>query len=224
MSAGQGTAGRPLRKCALVFLAAFLAAGGSGFAREIPKGKKKSKPHSAVKAQDDSGQNLAPIEFRQIGPDNKPSQDFFYKGKRLENHRELSAVVDALGDPEASKLLKDSEGKQTAGTIFNVGGGLLVIGSIIYGVAAQGTPGDTTYLPFGQSITHTNPPDLTPTWILGGAGAVVELVGIIFTATGEQNRRDAVNRYNHQVAQDRDLSMNLGPLGLTPELVLTQRF
>ena len=121
----------------------------------------------------------------------KNTSKFIFEGKPLENDQQLEDVIDLLKDDQATHFMKSARGQQTAANALDVLGGLCVGAALVYGVAAPGTP-VTNY--FGG--VSTGNPDLTPSYVLGGIGAGLLIIGLPVDEGANQNRSKAVARYN----------------------------
>ena len=208
-------------------LIALMASGGIGRAQEYQKeGPKSHNAHPRKKpaAEPSPEKKFTPIEVQQAGPGNETIHAYFYKGQRFQNFQQLKEVIDSLNDPEASRLLKSSANKESTGTILNVGGGLLVVGALVYAFVAPGTTTASTEGPFMRTVTNVTPPDQAPSWILGISGGFMALIGLFIEGDAGQCQHAAVMRYNHQIESDQNLSMILLPQTGSPGLELTQRF
>jgi len=215
-----------MRRSTALLLALMMAVWSSGNGQE----NKKEGPDVAQKApskkktlKDSPPPKLELIEIRSSGPGRQPSPAYYMDDQKLESLSQLQAVIDPLKDREASRLLSDSESRSTLGKVLIVCGGSLCVGGVIYGITAASTTTTETG-PYGTPYDVSTPSDSTPFWLLGGAGAGVILLGLIAEGDGEHNRQAAVERYNHLVQGDKDLSMLLLPVPGSPRLELTQRF
>lgn len=122
----------------------------------------------------------------------KHSSNFIFQGKPLQNDQQIEDVIDLLKDDQATRLIRKARSQQAAANVLDVLGGLSIAGALIYGVAA---PNAAVTSAFGGFVSHVNP-DLTPSYILGGIGAGILLIGLPVEDGANQDRYKAVARYN----------------------------
>ncbi len=218
-----------MNRALVLILVAILLSQGMVYAQDQSEPSKNTNISSAplTPPQPITPQNLKPIEFQQTGTDKKPSEDLYYQGRQLQNYEQIKAVIDPLNDPEASRLLKTAAGQKSLSDVFDIAGGLLVVGGVVYYATASGTSKTTANnAPFPVPLTTTTytPPDTTLAWVMGGAGGALAIIGLILEGNASQNLHGAVIRYNHLVAPDKNLSMMLMPQMNLPGLVFIQRF
>ena len=208
-----------MKKVLLGFLVLILLPMG-GFAQTAQDDYHPTRGKSVDKLK---AKKFSPIEMRFGGTDKKPTQDFYYEGSKLESTQQLKAVIDPLNDFEASNLLNAAERKKSLGTVFMIAGAVFVVGGGIYAITATGAP-TTFYGFFGDPHITYSQPDLTLSWVLGGAGVLAGIIGVALEGDGGQCRQDAVQRYNHLIEPDQNLSMMLLPQTNSPGLQWIQRF
>ncbi len=227
-----------MRELMVLVLVAVMATWGIGNAQDNADQKLNPSPVNPEKKPDapDVQQKPSLIEIRQVGTDKKPAQEYYYEGKQLKSYQDFKTILTPLNDTEANRLLGASSSQETLGVVVIVGGCLLVGSGILYGLTATGsTQTHTTTLPFegppgstGSGLTFSNttttPADTTLAWVLGGAGLALDLLGFTIVDGAEQNRKNAVTRYNHLIDSDPGFSMILLPHSDIPVLQMTQRF
>ncbi len=128
----------------------------------------------------------------------KDSSNYTYGGKPLESDDQIAEVINRIKDDQATRLIQNAKSQQNAANALDVLGGVCVGFAVGYGIAAPGTP-VTNPSPFGGYTTSTGTPDLTPSYIVGGIGAVMLLIGLPVEAAANQDRYKAVSRYNEVV-------------------------
>ncbi len=153
----------------------------------------------AAQATASSPGKLEPIGTFSDNHGKKLTSRYVYEGEPLEGDPQIKAIVSRLNDPPTNQLIDSAMVQQTAGTVLDVVGGLSVLGGIIYAVAAKGAPVTNGYFPGGGAIVSNNPPDLTPSWIMGGAGAGMVLAAFFLEDGAGQNRYQAVTRYDQMI-------------------------
>ncbi len=160
-----------------------------------------------------------PIEIQTFGWGRHATNGFYYNGLPLQNLQQYEAVIDPIGDAQASQLIRTSGSEDTLGMVTLVGGILL------------DTAGWTDFC-IEMVNMDSNPGagginkgfDLGPSIAMICAGSVGILVGAVVTSDAANDRYNAVNRYNYVVQQDKSVSFMLMPNTNQPGLAFTQRF
>ena len=209
-------------------LAALMMAPGLVYGQENFSGSRTENPLANQKPSTPvpTGQKFTPIQILRKGTEKRPTAGYFHDGVELNNFDQLKAVIDPLNDPEASRLLKTSAGRDSLGAGVLVVGGLLAISAGIYGITAEGktTTSGGGGFPYSFPTTTTTPPDETPLYVLGISGVGLALIGLALEEDGANCRIKAVKRYNQVVEPDQNLSMFLTPGQHLPGLEWTGRF
>ncbi len=128
-----------MRKLAVFFLVFLIASGGFGQSLDTQIGQNTLKAEYKKTKIKKSGseQKFYPIEIQHGGADKRPTQNYYYKGLKLESFQQLKAVLDPLNDPEADRLLRSSADNDNTGMAFLVEGGLLCAAGFIYEITAK---------------------------------------------------------------------------------------
>ncbi|HUO58869.1 MAG TPA: hypothetical protein VMV05_11900 [bacterium] len=127
--------------------------------------------------------------------------EYSINGKKLENFRDFKAVIYPLGDPEAARMIHESEEAELAFWLFLVGG------------VAAGVDVALTFKPV---------PFVNVDWIdriaTGSVAVQISMVpNVIIGAIGSSDKYNAVQRYNSLVRGDSKTS-----LAPTPQILLCQ--
>jgi len=213
-----------MNKPIVLALVLLVAAQGIGYGEDNNKpfgtqSEKKEDSHSV------SEKKFTPIEVRKES--HKKAPDYYYEGIPLKNLEVFKAVIDPLNDPEASRLLNSFANNDSIGTVFIVVGGLLCASGIIYLAATHETQSWGYYYGpsgYSESTLATIPPDRTPVLIMGVGGLSCLIFSVILKDEAASCRQKAVERYNHVVESEQDLSLFLVPDLTSPTLRLAWHF
>lgn len=151
-----------------------------------------------------------PFRIRTIGTfmdeeGNRRGSNYTFDGKPLENDQQIEDVIDRLKDDQATRLIQSARGQQSAVNALDALGGVCIGFALGYALAAPGAPvtNQSLYYGGGPNVT-TGPPDLTPSYIFGGIGAGLLLIGLPVEDSANQDRYKAVARYNELAGSSPD--------------------
>jgi len=164
-----------------------------------------------------------PIEIQTFGWGRHASNGFYYNGLPLNSLQQYEAVIDPLGDAQASQLLRSAGSEDTIGTVTLVGGILLETAGWTDFCIEMINMGSGMTAASNAGTTYAGP-NLGPSIILICAGTAGWLVGAIVQGDAGNDRYNAVNRYNYVVQQNQSMSFMMLPNSDQPALAFTQRF
>ena len=159
---------------------------------------------------------LQPIDVGlDVYTDGTVGASYSYEGKPLESFRDFAEVVYSLYDVKCNNLLNASSTEDTLGWVsMSAGAGLITYYVIDVLNKAFASANNTSS--YGPDISGDTPYLIAGNLIIG-AGTV------LFVAShGDFNH--AINRYNHQVQKQNQISFYFEPNPEKPELGLVQRF
>jgi tetratricopeptide (TPR) repeat protein len=153
---------------------------------------------AAAPSPDKSNLKLEPIGTFSDNNGKKLSSGYLYEGEPLENDQEIANVISPLKDPQADQSIRTAVDEQSAGHSLEILGGVACLGGFVYAMVAPGSP-TTTVSPFGGTSLGKGQPNLTPSWIAGGAGVAMLLAGFLLEGDAARDRDEAVARYDQLV-------------------------
>lgn len=159
---------------------------------------------------------LQPIEVGlDVYTDGTVGASYSYEGKPLESFRDFADVIYSLYDVKCNNLLNASSTEDTLGWV-SMGAGAGLITYYVVDVLNKAFASANNSSSYGPDISGDTPYLIAGNLIIG-AGTV------LFVAShGDFNH--AINRYNHQVQKQNQISFYFEPNPEKPEIGLVQRF
>jgi hypothetical protein len=167
-----------------------------------------------------------PIDVQQFGWGSHSSIGYYHEGLPLQSTADFRAVIDPLGDYQASQLIQSAAQKDGWGTGLLWGGIALTAAAWIdFGVEmskiGQFSVSTDQY---GDSETNFYEPNLVPFGILLTVGTAAWISGLILYVSGSNDIYNSVNRYNYLLNNAKKLSLFTVPESGRMGLAFTQRF
>lgn len=161
-------------------------------------------------------EKLQPIDVGlDVYTDGTVGASYYYEGKPLESFRDFAEVIYSLYDVKCNNLLNTSATEDTLGWV-SMGAGAGLITYYVIDVLNKAFASANSTSSFGPDISGDTPYLIAGNLIIG-AGTV------LFVAShGDFNH--AINRYNHQVQKQNQVSFYFEPNPEKPEMGLVQRF
>ncbi len=180
-------------------------------ASDAGKGLAQPAPESAV-----STAKLQPIDVGlDIYTDGTVGANYSYQGKPLESFQDFADVIRPLNDTKCDNLLNASSTEDTLGWVSMVAGTGLLTYYVVDVLNKAFAPINSTS-DYGPDISGDTP------FLIGGD--VVFAAGTILFLASHGDFNHAINRYNHQVQKQNQVSFYFDPNPNKPELGLIQRF
>lgn len=185
------------------------------------EGAAKTTASKVKKAQAKAKPKFLPIDIQTFGWGRNATNGYYYNGLQIQSLPQFEAVIDPLGDAQASQMIRSSANKDLWGQVFLwTGGAAVLVGSadlVIQGINLSttndtGAGGELPSFNLGQGLIPL------------GAGIVGLVAGFLLEADAGGDRYNAVNRYNYVTQQNKSLSFMLLPDTNQPGFVFTQRF
>ncbi len=142
---------------------------------------------------------------------------WYHDGIQMLSSQQMAAVIDPLGDAQASQMIHSAMDKEAWGYGL-LWGGVVVSCLSPVGLLLDIPPKNSTNGLGDQDI------NLGPLFIILGVGTVGWVTGMLLVFDQFDASNNAINRYNYVVQQDKNLSLMFLPNTNQPGLAFTQRF
>jgi hypothetical protein len=150
-----------------------------------------------------------------IYTDGTVGASYSYNGKSLQSFQDFADVIHSLNDTRCNSLLDASSTEDTLGWV-SMAAGTGLITYYVVDVLNKAFASNYNANSFGPDLSGDTP------FLIGGN--LVIAAGTVLFVASHGDFTHAINRYNHQVQKNNQLSFYFDPNPAKPELGLVQRF